>query len=187
MGTPKTNTDTPSSIAAIRFSGGDPVDAVLEQVVMDLRSSGRRLGGFLQREIDDGENCCSVTYLENLADGSMVRISQPLGSGSRGCRLNPHALAELAGTVLREMDAGVDLLILNRFGKGESDGHGFRQVIEKAFLDGVPVLTAVRDTYGEAWDAFGAEFAIDLGLDVNEIAGWCRSVLPSESDSLEVA
>lgn len=187
MDTPHSDTDMPASIAAIRFTGGDPVDAVLEQVVKDLRNSGCRLGGFLQREIEDGENCCSITYLENLADGTMVRISQPLGSGSKGCRLNPHALAELAGTVLRDMEEGVDLLILNRFGKGESDGHGFRQVIEKAFLDGVPVLTAVRDTYGEAWDAFGAEFSMELGLDVNEVAKWCRSVLPAERDSLEVA
>lgn len=187
MSTPISSEDVQGSIAAIRFSGGDPVDGVLEQVVKELRHSGCRLGGFLQREIADDDGCCSITYLENLADGSMVRISQPLGSGSRGCRLNPHALAELAGTVLRDMEQGVDLLVLNRFGKGESDGHGFRQVIEKAFLDGVPVLTAVRDTYAEAWNDFGAEFAVGLGLDTDQVVGWCRSVLPAGQDSLEVA
>lgn len=178
---------SPGSIAALRFSGGEPVDTILEDVVGELRHAGCRLGGFLQREIADGENCCSITYLENLSDGTMVRISQPLGSGSKGCRLNPHALAELAGTVLADLERGVDIIVLNRFGKGESDGHGFRQVIEKAFLAGVPVLTAVRDTYADAWNEFGAEFAVNLPADAAAVAKWCRAVLASEVADLEPA
>lgn len=54
-------------------------------------------------------------------------------TGAKGCRLDPRALAALSGSLLGELDAGTQLLVLNRFGKGESEGHGFRAVIEQVF------------------------------------------------------
>ena len=122
-----------SAIAAVRFSGGDNVDEVLETVVRAVQSRGYPVAGYLQRETPDGPGCCSATFLEDVSSGEQLRITQALGAGSRGCRLNPQALADVSGRLLSVVDANTDLLVLNRFGKGESDGHGFRSVIESAY------------------------------------------------------
>ena len=106
-----------------------------------------------------------------------MRITQALGRGSIGCRLDPRALVELSGALLSELDSGVDLLVLNRFGKGESEGQGFRTVIEKGFQTGIPVLTAVRDTYAGAWAAFGGEISETLAPHPDSVLAWCRTVL----------
>ena len=164
-------------LAAVRFSDGGDIDRLLETVARDLRADGVNVGGFLQREFPGEEGCCSIISLENLANGALERISQPLGIGSRGCRLDPRALAGLTGPLVRQLDSGIDLLILNRFGKGESEGQGFRQAIERAFDIGTPVLTAVRETYAEAWDDFGGGFATSLPAEPAPVLAWCRSVL----------
>lgn len=116
-------------------------------------------------------------YLEHVATGEWSCISQPLGAGTRGCRLDPRALAALSASLLAELDTGMQLLVLNRFGKGECEGHGFRAVIEKAFQIGVPVLTAVRPGYLQAWRDFGGDYAQDLPLDGGDGLGWCLAAL----------
>lgn len=163
-----------SLLGAVRFTHDEPVDLILEAVVRQLKADGFRVTGYLQREAQDGDGCCSPVQLENIADGRMFHITQPLGSGSRGCRLDPQALANRCGPLSKDLDEGVDILVLNRFGRGESEGQGFRAVIEEAFQKGIPVLVAVRDPYVDAWHAFGGVFAEDLPANEQEIVDWCR-------------
>ena len=61
---------------------------------------------------------------------------------------------------------------LNRFGKGESEGQGFRAVIEDACMRGIPVLTAVREAYVEAWEAFAGDLGLLLPPDRAAVTGW---------------
>lgn len=107
----------------------------------------------------------------------MYCITQSLGPGSRGCRLDPQVLAESCSSLLAELDRGVDILVLNRFGKAEFEGQGFRTVIEKAFEMGIPVLVAVRDSYADAWKAFGSMFADDLPADAQKVTAWCCQLI----------
>lgn len=173
-------TDRMCLVAAIQFKNGNPIDTVLDHVVTSLKAEGHRIGGFIQREMPDSVSCCSVTHLEGIIDGRLTRITQALGRGSKGCRLDPEALAKLSGLLLPLLDSGIDLLVLNRFGKAESEGQGFRGVIEKCFQIGIPVLTAVRDTYSSAWSAFGGEFVETLAPCPDSTLGWCRAVLGRE-------
>lgn len=165
-------TDQELAVAAVRFDGGDGIDALLETVVRALGARGHEVAGYLQRETDDGPGCCSIMHLEDISTGEQVRISQALGAGSRGCRLDPQALAEVSGQLRSAIGPETDLVVLNRFGKGESDGHGFRSVIETACDLGVPVLTAVRDTYEPAWVDFTAGSGTFLPADHDAIVRW---------------
>ncbi|MFZ2101022.1 MAG: DUF2478 domain-containing protein, partial [Oricola sp.] len=142
------------AIAAIRFGDGDRVDDVLESVVRQVRARGHAVAGCLQRETPEEDDCCAITHLEDLATGEKIRISQALGRGAKGCRLDPAALAEVSGIMLGKIGPGTGLLVVNRFGKGESDGQGLRAVIEAACEIGIPVLTAVRSAYESAWLEF---------------------------------
>ncbi|WP_075995916.1 DUF2478 domain-containing protein [Salaquimonas pukyongi] len=147
-------TATIHPIAAIRFGDEDAIDDILEDVARRMQDRGSRVDGFLQRETAGEGGCCATMHLESMDGQTIGTISQNLGRHSRGCRLDPAALAALCGPLITRLDVGCDLLIINRFGKGESLGAGFRSAIEHAFLRGIPVLTAVRKTYLEAWMAF---------------------------------
>lgn len=163
-------------LAAIRFKPEDGIDALLERVVRHLQAEGVKVSGYLQRESLDPNSCCNISHLEDVSDGTWHRISQALGSGSRGCRLDPRALADVSGLLLARLEADTEFLVLNRFGKGESEGQGFRAVIERAFDLGIPVLTAVRETYADAWDAFTDGSATLLPADAPAIFSWADAV-----------
>lgn len=108
----------------------------------------------------------------------MLRISQSLGPGSEGCRLNPAVLEEAAGLVQGSLDAGADLLIVNKFGKHEASGRGFRQVIGSALSRGIPVLTGVNAINRSAFHAFAGEFAMALDPDLTSLINWVQRQVP---------
>lgn len=173
-------------LAAIRYSHrDDPVDALLEAAARDLQARGARVAGYVQRETDAGENCCATMHLENLTSGELHVISQPLGAGAKGCRLDPQALAGLCGLLEADLARGADILVLNRFGKGEAEGHGFRVAIERAMGEGVPVLVAVQDAYLPDWEAFAGDYAAKLSSDPAEIEAWARSAVARTGEMTE--
>lgn len=168
-------------LAAVRYRPDQRVDAVLEEVVRSLVDRGVRVAGYLQRETPPVDGCCSTMHLEDVETGDQVRISQALGTGSRGCRLDPQGLEHATGLLLSRLEDGADLIVLNRFGKGESDGRGFRAVVEAAFARQMPVLTAVHDNYADAWRAFGGGLSVELPLDRAAIMQWSAAVgIPSD-------
>ncbi len=168
---------SPAPLAAIHYRRDDGVDALLESMARELQARGACVAGFVQRESDAGANCCATLHLEDIATAEHHLISQPLGSGSKGCRLDPQALAGLCGLLEGALAWGADILVLNRFGKGEAEGHGFRAAIERALLDGVPVLTAVQDAYLPAWQDFAGEYGTTLAPAPAAVDAWLRAVL----------
>ncbi len=159
-------------LAALRFDHGD-IDGFLAGVAATLAERGLTVRGALQtRRSATGECHCADMDLTTLNSGKVFRISQPLGNGSHGCRLHPGALADCAAFIEAELHQGADLLILNRFGRGESEGRGFRDLIGTAMALNVPVLTAVRPTYAESWAEFGGDMACDLPMRTDAVLTW---------------
>lgn len=163
-------------LAAIPFDSGD-IDHCLAAVAQRLEARGYRVRGALQtRGTASGACHCADMDLTMLGSGRTFRISQPLGAGSRGCRLDPGALADCAAVLEAELDADTDLLILNRFGKGESEGRGFRDLIGAALARDVPVLTAFRPTYAADWATFGSDLACTLPMAPEAVCAWFDSI-----------
>jgi hypothetical protein len=71
---------------------------------------------------------------------------------------------------------GVDLLIINRFGRAESLGRGLLGGFSAAIEAGVAVLTAVRPPYDQAWYAFHGGCAHDLAPEMQEILDWALAL-----------
>ncbi|MES0812256.1 DUF2478 domain-containing protein [Roseibium sp. SCPC15] len=165
-------------LAGIKYGYGPEVDPALDTFVQQLRSLGVSMVGCLQRQLPDPGSCCPISHLEDLASGDSTRITQPLGSGSTGCRLDPGALANAAENLSRQLETRPDVLILNRFGRGESEGRGFRPVIERAVELGIPVLTAVKQRYVPEWEAFSADLAADLPAELEQLMAWLMPQLP---------
>jgi hypothetical protein len=133
--------------------------------------------GIIQEEFGGSDGVKPITRLRDVADGTLMQISQDLGPNARGCRLDPGALAEATRRLETIVEGGADLLILNRFGRSESEGTGLRPIIEGAILAGIPVLIAVRDEYIPAWDAFHEGMAVWLPADTNAVLDWYRTAV----------
>jgi nucleoside-triphosphatase THEP1 len=162
---------------AIRTEQGEVVDRLFEELVDRLRTNGVVVSGVIQRRAEFSDICCADMGLELLSTGEIVQISQPLGKGSQGCRLDPRGLAEITVHLLAELEKKPDLLILNRFGKGEQDGQGFRQLIGQAVELSIPVLTAVRSPFLDDWRNFAGDLSIELSPALPEIEAWCSNIL----------
>ena len=169
-------TDRQAPIAALPFKALFDIDALLTKVAETLRSEGRSLAGVIQGRSKAARHVDNLV-LRDLADGGESRILQDLGSQSQGCRLNPQALAIISENLMRQLERRPDLLIVNRFGRGEAEGHGLRPVIEKAVTLEVPVLVAVRDEYRPAWEAFSQGVATTLAAEQDPVLAWARANL----------
>lgn len=166
----------PKRVAGISFPSKFPIDELLLDVVDRLTARGLSLGGVVQVVSNRPGRHTDVVQLRDLRDGSQVRILQELGREARGCRLDPDAIAEVAGRLERTLDEGCDLLVINRFGRGESEGHGLRSVLERAVAMDLPTLAAVRSDYAEAWSAFHGGLADDLPRDREAVLAWAEAV-----------
>lgn len=111
-----------------------------------------------------------------LPDGAILRISQDLGPQARGCRLDPAALETAVGLVAAGLSSGADLLIVNKFGKHEAEGRGFRDVIAEAVALGIPVLVGLNALNRPAFESFAEGLAIQLPPEPALLMAWVEDV-----------
>lgn len=155
-------------------------DLLLTALAAELGAKGVRLAGAVQSNIDLGPDCSCEMELTILGDhGPDVRISQSLGSGSQGCRLDAGALETAVARVQSVLADGADIVILNKFAKQEAFGRGFRDVIASALEMGVPVLTYVPEGYEAAFAEFAGDFAEKL--DHQSAGAWCAAALAGKA------
>lgn len=149
-------------------------DRILARLVSQLGDEGFRLAGAVQVNTDLGADCaCDMDMLVIGEESTPIRISQSLGSGSSGCRLDPGAL-EMAAARVGNRLSGAEILILPKFGRQEAAGRGFRTLIAHAVAEGVPVLLHVPVEQREAFAAFADGIGQRLAPEM--LAGWCRQL-----------
>lgn len=162
-------------IAAIHYPRGQDIDLLLDRICDDLTVQGARLGGLLQViEGKHGGNCATSVKVFDLRTRKSFNIWEDRGACAKGCRLNERILMESSSVVEEAITDRVDLLIINRFGRAESEGRGLLDYFSKAALAGIPVLTAVRAPYDEAWRRYHEGSATELPFDHNAACSWAR-------------
>lgn len=155
-----------SPLAAVLYSKGVSCDLLLAGIARSLQEQGLRLAGAVQINEDYEALCACDMTLRDLSSGRDVRISQRLGRFSRGCRLDPSAMAESVSLAETGLAAGADLVILNKFGKAEAAGHGFRSLVAAAVERDIPVLVGISEVNLAAWTEFtGGEGTVLPPLD----------------------
>jgi hypothetical protein len=164
-------------LAAIHYQVGFRIDDFLARLGELLRADDIVVGGSIQVNASDAANACSAMTLVDLSSGTAIEISQQLGSLAQGCRLDTSRLAEFGALLERPSSAGIDLLILNKFGRAEAEGRGLRRNIEQAIESGTTVLTAVRPPYDEAWHRFHGGLAAELAPDLESVREWCHAAV----------
>lgn len=154
-------------IAALVYHANVDPAHVLREATAALRERGVALAGVIER----GGGSCGMT-LELLPSGVQLSISQDLGSGAAGCRLDTAALAEAAGMVRQALQGSPALVVFSKFGKQEADGRGLHEEMAAAALSGVPVLTAVKEGLLDRWSAFTGGQFVALPCSVEAVLAW---------------
>lgn len=163
-----------AKIAAILYPPGTDIDALLARVARAVAATGARVGGVVQAHDVAG---CNGLALIDLASGAIRSISQNLGPLSTSCKLDTSVMADITGALERQIDAGLDLLVLSRFGSREIEGGGFRSLFGRAMLAETPLITGVRVEHAAAWATFHGGLGIDLPPDESRALAWAKDAV----------
>ncbi len=161
-------------LAYVSLQGRGKTDLFLMGVAHRLQALGLHLAGCVQSNIDRPDRAKCDMDLAVLPDGPILRISEDRGSLARGCILDSGALEQTVFEVERRL-AGADLLIVNKFGKRESEGKGLVPVIATALGEGLPVLVGVNGLNLPTFLAFCDHQATALPADPQQVVDWCRA------------
>lgn len=163
-------------IGSVTAPGKGKTDELLSALAKYLEPE-IRLAGIVQTNTDrPGCVGCDMD-VRVLPSGETLRISQALGPEASGCRLDAPVLEEAVGLVEVAMANRAELLILNKFGKHEASGRGFRPVIGNALAAGIPVLLGLNETNRTAFREYAGEFSEPVEPEFDAVVAWVRRVV----------
>ncbi len=165
-------------LTAIKFQRGFNIDAQLTHVCTLLKDNGLTVGGLIQ------ENRCgdvSGVQLVDIRSQQKFDIWENRGLHASGCRLDESGLLYSAKVIEQAIHDRGDLVVINRFGRAESEGQGLRDYIAQAVDAGIPVLTGVREPYIEAWQLFHGGMAHELLATDSTMENWIANIIKISS------
>jgi nucleoside-triphosphatase THEP1 len=165
-------------LAAIQYSDGDRFDRLISLIASRLKRRGYRVGGVIQSNVMPPGECRCDMLLEELTTGQVHRISQQLGPGALGCRLDTSIFENVAARVEASLLEGLDILVVNKFGKQEAEGRGLRDAIANAVTAGIPVLVGLNRAYVSAWCEFCGGQGQFIEADEAAVNAWLEGHLP---------
>lgn len=148
----------------------------MADAVKALQADGLRVGGLYQRTTAYPSGRSRMDLID-IANHTAHEISQDLGAGSSACCLNPGALLDASAVLRRDITAGVDLLVVNKFAGMEVDGEGLAPDAFEALAMGIPVLTCLSTRYRAQFDALTGGLATMLPPDAAALRVWALGVL----------
>jgi hypothetical protein len=162
-------------LAAIHYERGFEIDALLLAICDELRSRDLQIGGIIQSSLGKRGQCAASVLVTDLRSGKAFDIWDVRGPCARGCRLDESGLLDAEPALTAAIADGVDLLVINRFGRAESLGRGLIASFTAALEAGIPILTAVRPPYDDAWRDFHDGLACDLAAVPEAVIDWAYS------------
>ncbi|EME71468.1 hypothetical protein H261_03628 [Paramagnetospirillum caucaseum] len=172
------DTAPPLKIGVIVRPPDASVPDSMEGFARILQGQGYLVRGLVQRNSAPSGDCACTMTLVDIENGQQFRISQDLGSGSTCCRVDTQAVAEASSVLRRAVEDGTDLLVVNKFGKLESQGRGMVDEILAAVSLGIPLLTSVEAPLLERWREFTGGLAEELTPGCGVLMRWWENVRP---------
>ena len=160
------------AILAVVYTDGLAADEFLAALGYRLRDAGVAVAGIVQRNTFVRQRVKCDMEVEELASGTVLRLSEDRGPAARGCRLDHGALAEATSLLSAALPDAPDLVIVNKFGKMEAEGRGMRDILAEAVQRGIPLVIGVPYRNLDAWRAFAGGLADEHDVGALEIPGW---------------
>lgn len=166
------NPANPANLAALVYGEHQDPDSLLNAFAADLNARGLHVVGMVQA----GQCADSSLSAVLLHSGETLLLAQDFDPAATGCRLDVGRLQNAGARVAEALEAGADLLIVNRFGKRERDGGGLGYLIERALQTETPVVIAVSDLRLDDWTKFAGDARVRLTCDRDALDAWWRGV-----------
>jgi nucleoside-triphosphatase THEP1 len=163
--------DAGGDLAALVYEADQDPDAILRDFASDLNARGLRAVGMVQAG-QCADSSLSAVLLNSGETLLLADDSDPAAS----CRLDVIRLQHAGDRVAAALDAGADLLVINRFGKRERNGKGLIYLLERALDAGTPVVIAVSSDWLPDWIKFAGDMTVKLACDRQALDGWWREV-----------
>ncbi len=153
-------------------------DRLISETATRLQAEGVALAGIAKvpGQKLPGDHHCDMD-VRVLPNGPDIRITQSLGEGSTGCRLNPAGIAEAVAKVEQGGIENAALFVLNKFGPQEAEGHGFCEAIGTALEHDIPVLVGVGKGSRTALEGFVDGMGEVLKPELDAIYAWCKAAM----------
>jgi hypothetical protein len=165
--------DSQCDLAALVYEPGQNPDALLRAFAGELNMRGYRAVGLVQR----GQHCADAELSAVLVhSGEELPLLQDLGSCAEGCRLDVGRLLEAGSQVAAAIEAGADLVIINRFGRREREGKGLCYLIDRALDADIPVVIAVPSHRFIDWIRFAEGMSVKLACERRALQAWWSAV-----------
>jgi hypothetical protein len=167
--------DAQCDFAAIAYGADDEPDRLLRDFAEHLRRSGYRVVGAIQHHNVHSPDIAEIGAVM-LPGAELVGLGHHRGNGAHGCQIDTDLLAGIARTIATCIEEGVDLVILNRFGKLEAEGRGLIRLIEQATDADIPVVTAVPQHRFAAWVKYSNGMSVRLPCRRPALDVWWQAV-----------
>lgn len=165
-----------STLAAICSTNTAATDIKLAALIKRLLDNGHTIDGVLQKPVEENATGCNAR-LYRIGFNGQYNISQQLGAGSSSCNLDTAVLEQAAFDITNTITSDTELVVVNRFGKREAQGGGFRSVFERALELDVPVLTVVQQQWVSTWMDYGGSSVTLLNDNDTDMAQWVHHKL----------
>ncbi|MFY0616538.1 MAG: DUF2478 domain-containing protein [Shimia sp.] len=163
-------------IAYTMAHGRGELDLLLADFAERLESRGLKARGIVQTNTGcEIEGRCDMD-VRVLPNGPVIRISQDLGKAARGCRLDPDAMATAINEVSRTLSEPFDVFVLNKFGKQESEGRGFRDLLAEALSSGATVIAGTNPLNAQVFEEFSGGLATQVPANIDALLDWYDDV-----------
>jgi hypothetical protein len=149
-------------LTALVYEESFDVGKIFAAIAEHARGAEIRVGGAMEKPAAapaPGRRC--DMHLQDLATGQTIKISEERGALARGCRLDHDGLARICALVLFSLP-DCDLILLNKFGKSEAEGGGFRCIISDSLALDIPIIIGVPRRNLAAWRAFAGDFGTEV-------------------------
>ncbi len=164
--------DARRDLAALVYEAYQDPDAILRDFAADLKARGFRAVGMIQT----GQCADSSLSVVLVHSGEKLLLAQDFDPAASGCRLDIARLENAGARVADALEAGADLVIINRFGKRERDGKGLTHLIERAREADTPVVIAVSSDRLTDWIKFVDGMTVKLACDRDSLDSWWRDI-----------
>lgn len=163
-------------LAYVKTNERGATDRLLTEFADLCRDRGVKAAGIVQTNTPCEQTHHCDMDVKVLPGGPILRISQSLGAQSRGCRLDTSVLETAVGAVQASLATRPDLLIVNKFGRHEAEGRGFRELIAECLGNDIPVIVGIGDMNFDAFMEFSGGIAVSAGHSVGQVMDWAASL-----------
>jgi len=147
-------------IGALQGAKTAEIQKLLADFVERRLREGLRVAGMIEEPVpEESRGVCGSLALRDVANSSLIGITQNLGSGSTACRLDSAGLAAACQAILAAIDQGADLVVLSKFGKIEAEGGGLIDAFRAAAEAGVPCVTGVAPSFAKPFLDYAGGFS----------------------------